>query len=49
MARFQATFSFVCEDIHTQEEALVYATEIASDQMLTTGEEVTVVEVEIVD
>jgi hypothetical protein len=47
MARFQATIAFEVEGLTTQEEALAYVKELASDEMDTTGELVEVVEVEI--
>lgn len=48
MARFQATFVFEREDVTTQGEALDYAQELASDEMMQSGELVEVVEVEII-
>lgn len=47
MAKFQATISFEREDVNTHEEATAYLNELVSEEMTTTGELVTLVEVEI--
>jgi hypothetical protein len=48
MAQFQVTLSFNREDVNTVEEATAYVREIISEEMLTTGEPIEIVEVEIV-